>query len=347
MYRRVTRFIGIFTVFSGCLASSSQGATADLRIGTYNLEADIDGVTTPRTGLYTALEAIGSTTVAGNAQPLDILGMEETTSNTTTVQPIVTNLNSYYSGIGANVVYSLTGLQGTESGNDAGSGNGPNSLIYNTKTLTLLQAVGIGTPTGSGNGEYRQITRYEFKPIAGTTGDAFYIYVDHYKSGSGSTDNTDRQKEAQIVLTDEATLPTNANVIYSGDLNDNPNANTDYSVLTTSTGAGKAYDPLNGAEGESALTDSSTKFNYRDDYELVTQPLLTGANGISLITASYTTFGNNGTQTSADRSDLQTASDHVPVFADYSYTLVPEPVCLSAIGLCGLFLSKRRVRVRT
>ena len=50
-----------------------------------------------RAGLYQVLEGIGEEQVQGDVQPIDILTLSETTSNTD-VQPIVTNLNSYYNG---------------------------------------------------------------------------------------------------------------------------------------------------------------------------------------------------------------------------------------------------------
>lgn len=332
------------------ITSSTFAATGTLRIGSYNIEADIDGVSTPRTGLYTALEAIGNASVLGNAQPLDILGLEETTSETTTVSPIVSNLNTYYAG---SAVYATTGLQGKSSSNSVTGGNGPNSLIYNTKTLSLLQAVGVGTAGGSTNGEYRQITRYEFQPTNGTAADVFYVYVEHYKSGTTSDDGTDRGKEAAIVRADAATLGSTAHIIYSGDINVDPveaaaSGETTFTTLEAA-GAGKAIDPLNnvGQGTKSSYTDSSTKLSYRDDYELLTQPMLTDTTGTTLIGGSYTIFGNNsGTLDSTKTGYLSTASDHLPVFADYSYVLssvtAPEPIGLTTVGVMLLALRRKR-----
>ena len=115
---------------------------------------------------------------------MDIFGLEETTSNSTTVAPIVSNLNSYYSGA---AVYAQSPYQATEAGGDLADGNGPNALVYNTSTLKLLASVGVGTPEGSTNGEYRQVVRYEFQPVGdtGSTG-IFYVYVSHMKSGTTS-----------------------------------------------------------------------------------------------------------------------------------------------------------------
>src|ERR1700722_15262402 len=150
-----------------------------LRIVAYNIEDDINGNTTPLPGLYQVLEGIGEEKVQGNDRLIDILGLEETTSNAD-VQPIVTDLNTYYGGAD---VYAESTYQGTQDGGNT-DGNGPNAMVYNTTTLKLLASVGIVTPEGATNGVYRQPVRYEFQPVGdtGTTGD-FYVYVAHTKSG--------------------------------------------------------------------------------------------------------------------------------------------------------------------
>src|SRR5438874_1760504 len=111
---------------------------AQIRIGTYNVAADINGVTTVNPGFDTVVEGIGSETVNGFARPLDILGLQEVTSNSTTVAPIVTTLNNFY-GPGT---YAMGTFNGAVNGNNPTSGNGPNALVYNQKTLTLISNVG-------------------------------------------------------------------------------------------------------------------------------------------------------------------------------------------------------------
>src|SRR5882762_3142736 len=59
--------------FATALACATIASAGILRIATYNIEADINGFTTPRPGLETVLEGIGAQTVQGRAQPLDIL----------------------------------------------------------------------------------------------------------------------------------------------------------------------------------------------------------------------------------------------------------------------------------
>ena len=67
-----------------------------LRIVDWNIEDDINGATTPRAGFNTVLQGMGNELIAGDAQPIDIMTLEETTSNTTTVQPILSMLNGDY-----------------------------------------------------------------------------------------------------------------------------------------------------------------------------------------------------------------------------------------------------------
>ena len=74
----------------------AASAAQTVRVVEYNIEADIDGYTAPRTGLYEVLEATGENYVNGVAHPLDLLALEETTSTADTVTPIVNALNTYY-----------------------------------------------------------------------------------------------------------------------------------------------------------------------------------------------------------------------------------------------------------
>ena len=318
----------------------SRDVPSTIRIVTYNIEADIDGVTTPRSGLYQVLEGIGEEDVQGDVQPPDIITLEETTSNSTTVAPIVTNLNSYYSGI---AVYAQSSYQATQSGSND-DGNGPNALVYNTSTLNLLASVGVGTPEGSENGEYRQVVRYEFQPVgdSGSTG-IFYVYVSHMKSGTTSEDATDRGEEATIIRDDEASLPAAASVLYTGDLNSAP-PEAEFTEFTAS-GQGEAYDPLNFSTSVQYYSESATDLRYRDDYELMTSNVLNDTGAINYVNGSLHAFANNGTTPSGGSvdsgsdtalnndlvqdgptfisastlyADLTTASDHLPAVADYT-----------------------------
>ena len=139
------------------------------------------------------LEGIGEEILGSDpAQPLDVLALQETTSNPITVAPIVNGLNAFYNAPG---MYAMSAYQATESNGDPTTGNGPNALVYNTKTLQLLASVPVDPPSGinnlgSNSGEYREVMRYELAPagITPTATNEFYVYVSHYKSGTGSSD---------------------------------------------------------------------------------------------------------------------------------------------------------------
>src|ERR1017187_7782762 len=91
------------------IPSVTSAQTRTIRVVTYNIEDDINGATTPLPGLITpssggsvtnggVLEGIGEEILGSDpAQPLDILALQETTSNPVTVQPIVDGLNAFYS----------------------------------------------------------------------------------------------------------------------------------------------------------------------------------------------------------------------------------------------------------
>lgn len=350
------------------LAAAATAHGGLLRIATYNIEADIDGYTTPRPGLTTVLEAIGAESVNGVARPLDVLALEETTSNATTVAPLITALNTYYASSSATVTYAQSSVQGTQAGSNGG-GNGPNAIIYNTKTLTLLSSVGIATPTGSANnGMSRQVMRYAFQPIGGSSASLFYVYVSHAKSGTTAADLTARGKEASIIRTDITSLPAGSNVLVMGDLNLTA-ASEDLFTTLTAAGTAKLSDPLgasadgdwsdNASSFKSILTESSTSLDYRDDFQLDSAAALDGKGGLDYVANSYHTFGINGTTAPgasvsltsntalpglANRttvlSALTTASDHLPVVADYTFA-VPEPMAALALMPALLILRRR------
>ncbi len=335
------------------LGASVPAAT--LRFVTYNIEADTGGYTGPRPGLDVVLEAIGMQNVGGIRQPLDVLALQETTSNTTTIAPLVTTLNSFY---GTNL-YASSPYQGTQRG-AATSGNGPNALIYNTKTLILLESLGVpNTPTPTSGGAPRQVIRYKFRPVSGTADNDFYLYVTHSKSSVGSTPALNmaaRDLEAQRIREDAATLPAGSSIVFTGDWNVEGSTEAGYQTLTSTSrfsGLNPGIDPLNNAPQDNTqtwnvaayapiMTHSPVQLRYRDDIQFMTPPVFgnTAPLGLHYLPGSHRTFGNNGTtslnartdlatNTACDnvqgsitpasaRSALTTASDHFPVVADYS-----------------------------
>ncbi len=330
----MNRLVLPLVILTGCfLGIPASAQTRTLRIVTYNIEADVNGVTTPLPGLiappgntnnYAAggvLEGIGEEMVGPDgAQPLDILALEETTSNPLTVAPIVNALNTFYGLAG---MYAYSSFQATESGNNPTTGNGPNALVYNTRTLQLLASVPVDPAGGTGNlgstsGEYREVMRYEFAPagVAPAATNEFYIYVSHYKASSGSANAAKRLGEAQIIRTNEAiALPASARVLYVGDYNVDDSGEAGYQTILSNTAPngiqqGQGIDPLNPTNNPNLnwsssttdtnllvlLTEHSYELEYRDDLQVMTTNIYGGApGGLTYVPGTYHPFGNNGT----------------------------------------------------
>jgi PKD repeat protein len=377
-------FLGYLAFLLACnIAAVTSAQTLTLRIVNYNIEDDIDGATTPLPGLIApssggsvtnggVLEGIGEENVAGDpAQPIDILALEETTSNTTTVQPIVNGLNIFYSTRNIYAGYAMSTYQATEEGGDTADGNGPNALVYNTNTVQLIASVPVdpagGTSKlGSKSGEYREVMRYEFAPagVTPTATNEFYIYVSHYKSSASGIEATNefyRAEEAAIIRNDEANqLPANSRVLYVGDYNISSSSEASYQTIVSNKAPngvqqGQGIDALNtsGARGDNwtlvQLTESATSLGWRDDLQVMTTNVYYAIpGGLAYVSGTYHAFGNNGsgynvgsgntaldtnlttTGTGITASQLYqyltTASDHLPVVADYT---IPVPLIVA------------------
>ncbi len=365
----IRALLGSMVLLAACLIPgvASAGGTKTIRVVAYNIDSDQgqdgDQYALPQPGLIVpssgccvtnggVLEGIGEENVAGDpAQPIDVLALEETTSNVITVQPIVDGLNAFYSSRGISAGYAMSPYQMTLVGTD-NTGNGPNAMVYNTNTLQLIASVGVGSPGGTGNGEYRQVGRYEFAPAGAlpTAFNEFYVYVSHYKASGGSGNAALRNGEAQIVRADSATLPSSARVLYVGDFNCTTSTEAMYKTLTAA-GINQAYDPLNPSDSYSitwgssvltSLTESATSLSTRYDYQMMTSNVLFGVGGgLAHVPGSYHAFANNGSTRNVNSGsdtalnndlttnvtgiaatnlykDLTTATDHLPIVADYT-----------------------------
>src|ERR1017187_3852052 len=393
-----TCLISILGFCLGGMVASAQ--TMTIRVVAYNIAADINGITAPLPGLITpsgvggtvtnggVLEGIGEEILGSDpAQPLDILALEETTSNPITVQPIVDGLNAFYSASNQSASNSnaMSAYQATESNGFLASGNGPNAVVYNTKTVQLLASVPVD-PTcgtnclGAASGEYREVMRYELAPagVTPTAANEFYVYVSHYKSGVGVTNEAKRAGEAVIIRNDEANnLPADARVLYVGDFNITSSGEASYQTILSSNAPngvlqGQGFDPLNLSNNTNinwgvstidpailaAETESATDLRFRDDLQVMTSNILFGvAGGLAYVPGTYHAFGNNGTtpyfgsvnsgsntalnndlETNASISaaqlyqDLSTASDHLPIVADYTILVPVAAPVASFIG---------------
>ena len=399
----------VLFVACGIAGVASADSNRTIRVVCYNIDADQGengyNATLPQPGLITpysssipyttanlisggVLEGIGAEIVNGDpAQPIDILALEETTSNSVTVAPIVNGLNTFYAYYGISAGYAMSPYQALNSGGSPTSGGGPNALIYNTNTVQLIASIPVDPPGGAAYlgslyGEYREIVCYEFAPAGVTPGtnNEFYIYVVHAKADSGSSNDSKRLGEAKIIRNNESTnCPANARVLYVGDFNVNDSSGEGgYQTLcsngvpwTTSIHQGQGVDPLNilwGPYTSAAtninwesnpngntnilfmLTESAISLTIRYDFQIMTSNVYYDVpGGLRYVPGTYHAFGNNGMTAYGDTvdelnntalndldptlasrfnftasqllGDLTTATDHLPLVADYTIPL--------------------------
>jgi len=345
------RFACSALIAAALAATSSLAAT--LRVVTYNIDDDTGDPSghdsrVDFTKLGTILQGIGNHHLNGNAQPIDVLSLQElhydNPNPSSSLQNIVTQLNNIY-GLGT---YAFDPYVGTTTGNLVG--NGPNGLIYNTHTVMDLGATGLTlqadgtTPLVSGDAAGRQPIRYTLRPVGFASNQDFYLYDSHYKALNGSDNATRRNIEAQAIRADADNLGASAHIIYSGDLNFTGGSNEAAYQSLTAAGNGQAKDPLNATGWNNTsnwtpiLTESSDDLTARFDFQLVSNAMLNQP-GMQIISASYETFGNASTMTFggavddpgntgaltdlANRTTVlnylagQAVTDHLPVVADY------------------------------
>ncbi|MFO0860523.1 MAG: hypothetical protein U0570_08195 [Phycisphaerales bacterium] len=327
----------------GALAADSLSA---IRVVTYNTSCSGKGIVAPVAGFDTIMQGIGNHHLAGNAQPIDVLALQEldgtafTTGNSATLPFVVSGLNAIY---GANT-YAADTVKDPTTG---GTGGGPSGLVYNTNTIQFIQAKVIGSASGSGAA--RAPMRYQLRPVGYGPEADFYIYVVHYKASSDSTSKNRRNIESTTIRQDADALGSSAHIIYSGDFNfTSGRSETAYATLFAA-GAGKANDPANPSNTwtntstyRALMTESATTCDIRFDFQFVSSAVL-NQDGFRLVANTYSVFGNNGSTSfgssinsplNTDLADLANrtqifglltqVSDHLPVVADYTIIL---PVC--------------------
>lgn len=370
------RRIGVaFVLF---LTPAGSASAQYLRVVTYNTANDLGSGgadTNPPTASGPAgrvLSAIGALNVSGISRPIDILALQESayftgTGPNPTAQAFANTLNAVFPG-GNYVVASL--VNGATTGPTGG--NGPNTLVYRATSLTLLTQQALGTPDG--NGISRQVMEYQFQPVGYPTNTRFYLFNDHFKAGSTTSDNDRRGVEAALITSTVNALPANTPIIFAGDYNPtNNSADQGYQGVVSGSASNRAVDPLNPANvsqtwsantsaARAMETESTMSMNFRDDFLMNSPALQSGSSAIHYLTNSYVTVGNTNTHTYQGAittgsaaafagelsgfstaqaqqvlNDLIAVSDHLPVVADYQLTAVPEPSSFFfvVVAACG------------
>jgi hypothetical protein len=307
------------------VAESVLAGAQTLRVVAYNIDADTSptigamGGPISGPGIETVLQAIGNATLGGNAQPIDVLALEELaaapfrTLDNAAMNGVVNKLNAIY-GAGT-----YTWEQTIVDPNTGGTGGGPSGLVWNTHTVQLLGVKAVGN--ASSTGAPRAPMRYTLAPVGLNDHSAdFTVYVSHTKAGTDtSTSPTDydrRNTEATTLRNDAAALDAtsmttygkHAHVIYSGDFNLHSNTEAAYQTMISPSlngGVAQAIDSVNRTNDwttagtfHSLFTESATSVSSRFDFQFITAPMDAGQAGaepgMQIVPGTYIPFGNGG-----------------------------------------------------
>ena len=285
------------------LGSWAGRAEAQLRVVTFNTANSSSGTSGPRAGMDLVLKAIGDEQRNGISRPIDVLAIQESNAAATTGQAFANQLNAIYGA----------GIYAASTVNGGSTGSGTQTIVYNTRSVSLANEVAFGT-TGT-SGMARQEVRTEIHPIGYDNSANFTLYNGHWKSADDSASAARRNVEATAVRADAATLGAGARIIYAGDFNLYRSSEAAYQTMLAA-GNGQAVDPLNRPgtwTNNAAFKDIHTQspatttafpgqtlggMDDRFDFQLVSAPVATAnssGNGFTVLANSYHTFGNTGT----------------------------------------------------
>ncbi len=270
----------------------------------------------------TIFEAIGNENVGGTAKPIDVLGLAETGEET--IGRVEAIFDSLYPATDYAHVIS--------SSDDGGDATG---FVYDTSTIELLESVELLGPLT------HTTLRAKFRPV-GTNGiDDFYHYSVHLKAGAEP--NT-RAQEASLIRQDADALGEGAHIIVAGDFN-MQGSNEDAYANLSAFGAGRVTDvasTLGNWHQNATVRHLHTQdpklggsgMDDRFDLQLASDEFFNGT-GLEYVDGSFHVFGNDGSHaldgdiTSGTGaaldvlSALATASDHLPIVADYEFSSQP------------------------
>ncbi|RMG58138.1 MAG: hypothetical protein D6722_23955 [Bacteroidetes bacterium] len=199
-------------------------------------------------------------------------------------------------------------------------------------------------------GSIRDVNVYYLyhKPVP-PGGDTTFLtcVVTHFKAGSSTNDQNQRQVNAQNIMSWAGTRLREENILLLGDLNVSSAGEASFQTLTLGADTSRRFlDPLglatigwSGAAGAAAHTQSTRSsspdcgsgggMDDRFDFILASRPVMSGLAGLHLVPGSYTAPGNNGSYYNQELGcsgnssvpfnvclALKQMSDHLPVVVD-------------------------------
>ncbi len=347
-----SRFFNMLAGFAA-LIFAGQMAHAQLRVVNYNV-ASLNG---DLVALQGALNKMHGDDARGFAVPVSVFIFQEVQS---------TDIANLLSIVNAAAPVGVSYVQATYTNNGENGVAGAQAMMYRSDLLTEDPAGHLDIFTGAGRESDRWLLKLNVSPgVPYDSPDAsFYVYGQHLKASQGTTNEQKRLTGVQSIRADSDTMPVGSHILYAGDFNLYTNAEPAYQEYTIPVGVGKAIDPLGpvnwtGAGGALKHTQSPCisgcslvggGLDDRFDFQLSTAPFQDGM-GLSLITGSYRTVGNDGFHYNTDvnagnntyfptniplsnalANDLHVASDHMPVMADYQIPAVMDVLGSSSFG---------------
>ena len=264
-------------------------------------------------------------TIFSNIQPV-ILVCQEMTSQTGVNGFLIRVLNRVSSGYSAGTF--INGTDDTE-----------NAIFYKNTIFTFLNNIPIKTTLRDIN---------EFRLRHNATGDTIITYSVHLKADTSEADRLKRAAEIDSLRKRTNVLPPNSNFIVVGDFNIYNSGELAFQKLLNQSQSGYVIDPLNliGDWGlgsfapyhtqstrERNLGDGGATGGLDDRFDMILMSqAITNSGDITYIPGSYNEYGNDGnhfndsinkppnsvvSQQVADA--LHYASDHLPVYASFSF----------------------------
>lgn len=253
------------------------------------------------------LDALGAQNVNGITQRIGIMGLQEVEISGSNAQNIATLLNN---------LYDVSSYQATSA--PYGDGFNLQSFVYDSSQVDLLgtSVFPVGTRPG---------WRGQFRPVGYDSPEAeFYVYSVHLKAFPGF--ETLRGNEALALRNNGNALGPDANIIYAGDFNLTSGVSEPAYANMLASGNGQAVDPEGGDFTDPLKKSySSTGANSRIDFQFISTEL-EDDEGLDLIDSSYRVFGREqvGSRIITSPTELISASDHLPVVADYQLPAVMD-----------------------
>lgn len=246
-----------------------------------------------------------------------------------------------------------------------------NAIFYKPSLFNFVSNLPIRTALRTIN---------EFKLVYKATNDTFRVYSVHLKASSGSSNEILRAAEVDSLRKVTNNLPSNSNFIVVGDYNIYRYSESAFQKLLNQSSSGYFIDPLNltGNWGNNSsfaqyhtqstrreqLSDGGASGGMDDRFDmiLISQAVMDSGR-MQYVSGSTVNYGNDGlhfdssvnvapnlavSQTIANA--LYYASDHLPVFASFSFTPTDTAITLNLTTLIegfynGVFMIPDTVKV--